>query len=216
MSPLAKICYGSGQISDGVKQAAFNIFLLFYYNQVLGLPGSLAGLVSLIGQVSDRFRSRLGRRHPFMLAGALPFGLSLIALFSPPDGLGQYGLFAWMLFWAVSVRLMLTLFFVPHLSLGAEMEPDDHARTSLIGYRVFFTYASNLAVAVIGFAWFLRPTETLSDGRLNGRRLDHRLFSVDRLFGLRAGFSERRPSVLDGLPVQRHRPHLHHRLRDLG
>ena len=48
MSPFAKICYGSGQISDGVQQAAFNIFLLFYYNQVLGLPGSLAGLVSLV------------------------------------------------------------------------------------------------------------------------------------------------------------------------
>ena len=179
MRPLAKICYGSGQISDGVKQAAFHTFLFFYYNQVLGLSGSLAGVASLValsadavtdplvGQLSDRFRSRLGRRHPFMLAGALPFGLSIVALFAPPGGMGEPGLFWWMLFWAVSVRLTLTLFFVPHLSLGAEMEPDYHARTSLIGYRVFFTYASILSVTVIGFAWFFPSTDAFPNGLLN-------------------------------------------------
>ena len=42
-----------------------------------------------VGQLSDRFHSRWGRRHPFMLAGAVPFGLAIVALFSPPDGLGQ-------------------------------------------------------------------------------------------------------------------------------
>src|SRR5210317_1602743 len=179
MKTMLKLGYGVGQTSSGVKNAAFAIFLFFYFNQVLGLSGSLAGMAALlalvvdaitdpmVGQFSDRFHSRWGRRHPFMLAGAIPFGLAIIALFSPPDGLSQMGLFSWMLGGAIAVRLMLTLFFVPHLSLGAEMATDYHGRTSLIGYRVFFTYAGILLISVIGFAVFFPPTEQFSNGMLN-------------------------------------------------
>jgi GPH family glycoside/pentoside/hexuronide:cation symporter len=176
---LTRLSYGVGQISDGVKQASFSTFLFFYYNQVLGLSGSLAGMAALlallvdaitdpmVGQLSDRFNSRWGRRHPFMLAGAIPFGLAMVALFSPPAGLGETGLFCWMLGGAISVRLMLTLFFVPHLSLGAELVSDYHGRTSLIGFRVFFTYAGILITSVAGFALFFPPSEAYSNGMLN-------------------------------------------------
>ena len=141
-----KLSYGVGQLSDGIKQSSFTTFLFFYYNQVLGLSGSLAGSAALlallvdaitdpmVGQYSDRFDSRWGRRHPFMLAGAIPFGVAMVLLFSPPTGLGETGLFCWMLGGAIFVRLMLTLFFVPHLSLGAELVTDYYGRTSLIGY----------------------------------------------------------------------------------
>ena len=90
MKLISKLCYGVGQFSDGVKQASFSTFLFFYYNQVLGLSGSLAGLAALlalavdavtdpmVGRWSDRFHSRYGRRHPFMLAGAIPFGVAII------------------------------------------------------------------------------------------------------------------------------------------
>ncbi len=174
-----RLAYGIGQLSDGVKQSAFTTFLFFYYNQVLGLSGSLAGMAALlalivdaitdpmVGQLSDRFESGWGRRHPFMLAGALPFGVAMVALFSPPEGLSQMQLFGWMLGGAIAVRLMLTLFFVPHLSLGAELAPDYHGRTSLIGYRVFFTYAGILLTSVIGFAVFFPPTEEYSNGMFN-------------------------------------------------
>ena len=169
MKLITKLSYGVGQLSDGVKQASFSTFLFFYYNQVVGLSGSLAGMAALsalmvdaitdpmVGQLSDRFSSRWGRRHPFMLAGAIPFGVAIVALFSPPDGLSQMALFGWMLGGAISVRLMLTFFFVPHLSLGAELATDYHGRTSLIGYRVFFTYAGIFAFSpqVLYFAGLL-------------------------------------------------------------
>jgi len=178
MRLATKLCYGVGQLSDGVKQASFSTFLFFYYNQVLGLSGSLAGLAALlalvvdavtdpmVGQWSDRFDSRWGRRHPFMLAGAIPFGIAIVALFSPPVGLGEMGLFCWMLGGAIAVRLMLTLFFVPHLSLGAELVTDYHARTSLIGYRVFFTYAGILLISVAGFGLFFPSSEAGGNGML--------------------------------------------------
>ena len=190
MNFLTKLSYGVGQLSDGVKQSAFSTFLFFYYNQVLGLSGSLAGMAALlalmvdaitdpmVGQISDRHRSKWGRRHPFMLAGAIPFGIAIVALFSPPDGLGQLGLFAWMLGGAISVRLMLTLFFVPHLSLGAELARDYHGRTSLIGYRVFFTYAGILLISVIGFAVFFPPTGEYSNGILSVA--GHSLYTTHR------------------------------------
>ena len=179
MKTSLKLGYGIGQVSEGVKTAAFNIFLFFYFNQVLGLSGSLAGIAAflaltadavtdpMIGHISDRWHSRWGRRHPFMLVGALPFGLALAMLFSPPSDLSQYGLFGWMLGWSVAVRLMMTLFYVPHLSLGAEIVTDYHQRTSLIGYRVFFSNISNILLAIVGFVVLFPPTEQFPNGLLN-------------------------------------------------
>jgi GPH family glycoside/pentoside/hexuronide:cation symporter len=175
-----RVGYGVGQLSAGINMVAFNTFLFFYYNQVLGLSGSLAGAAALIalivdavtdpmvGQISDRFRSRWGRRHPFMLAGALFYGLALYILFCPPSGMGEYGIFSWMLGWAIVTRVLLTLFFIPHLSLGAEIVKDYHERTALIGYRVFFAYLGALLLSIIGFTLFFPKTETFANGMLNG------------------------------------------------
>ena len=179
MRLATKVGYGVGQVSDGVKLTAFSIFLFFYYNQVLGLPGSLAGGAALlalivdavsdpmVGQMSDRFKSRWGRRHPFMLAGALFFGFAMYFLFCPPAGLSETSLFAWMLGWSICVRLLLTLFYVPHLSLGAEMVKGYHERTALIGYRVFFSYLGGLLASIIGFTIFFPPTVEFPNGMLN-------------------------------------------------
>src|ERR1700755_3551653 len=79
-----KVVYGLGSIAFGIKDGGFQVFLLFFYNQVLGLPATLVGLAAaiaivadavidpIIGQASDNWRSRIGRRHPFMYAAAIP------------------------------------------------------------------------------------------------------------------------------------------------
>lgn len=73
---VTKLSYGLGEMAEGVKSAALETFLFFYYVQVVGLSGSMTGLALLvallfdglsdpvIGNVSDNFRSRWGRRHP--------------------------------------------------------------------------------------------------------------------------------------------------------
>ena len=93
-----KLAFGVGQTATGAMNMALALFLLFYYNQVLGLPGTLAGLAvgasvlldgvsdPLIGSFSDHWRSRLGRRHPFMYASILPLAVSFYLLFYPLDG----------------------------------------------------------------------------------------------------------------------------------
>ena len=163
---LSRIAYGLGESAEGMKRTATSLFVLFYYNQVLGLPGTLAGAAlfialvvdsvtdPLIGSLSDHCRSKLGRRHPFMFAAALPVGLSFIGLFSPPSGLGQIGLFLWLSAFAALTRTALTLYNVPHMALGAEITESSAERTRLIVLRQFFSYAGTTFATVVGVGWF--------------------------------------------------------------
>ena len=98
-----KLYFGLGSAAFGVKDNGFSYFLLIYYNQVQGLPASLAGMALMIalvldalsdpivGYVSDNWHSRWGRRHPFMYFAAVPFAASYLLLWTPPEGLDQQG-----------------------------------------------------------------------------------------------------------------------------
>ena len=170
LSRATRLAYAVGQISAGLKSTAFHFFLLVFYRQVLGMDGYLAGLASalalvadaitdpLVGQLSDNWRSkRWGRRHGFMALSALPFGLSMYMVFSPPAGLSEGALFIWLLFWAIAVRSFLTLFYVPHLSLGAELVKDYDGRTKLSGLRTSFGYLGGLLMNAFAFGVLFHP-----------------------------------------------------------
>ena len=162
----SKLAFGVGQFAEGLKNTGFGLFILFYYNQVLELPGALAGAALFIallfdavtdplaGSLSDKWRSRLGRRHPFMYASALPLALAFIGLFSPPDGLGQLGLFLWLTAFAILTRGAMTLYHVPHLALGAELTQNYNERTRVVAYRQFFGTAGSAMVIAVGFGYF--------------------------------------------------------------
>ncbi|MBW2362404.1 MAG: MFS transporter [Deltaproteobacteria bacterium] len=161
-----RIAFGLGSYAEGILYGAFSYFLLFFYNQVLGLSGSLAGTAlaialvvdaatdPLVGSISDRHRSRWGRRHPFMYGSALPFALVFYLLFVPPEGLGEAGLFAWLLCFSVATRTALTFFSVPHMTLGAELTPDYDERTTLAAVRSFLSIAGGVSVIMVGFVIF--------------------------------------------------------------
>ena len=150
--------FGIGQAAEGIKNNAFTLFLLFFYVQVHGLSASLAGAALFIalcfdavsdpiaGYLSDSWRSRWGRRHPFMYASAIPLAIAFYFTFVPPDGLGQWGLFAWLTAFTVLTRLAMTLYHVPHIALGAEMSDDYEERTSIVGYRTAFGIIGSLLI----------------------------------------------------------------------
>jgi len=108
--------FAFGQIPEGVQSTAFGFFLLFFYNQVLGLSGAYASAAIVIAQAidavidpivgnwSDRTRSAWGRRHPFMYAAALPFGICFYLLFTPPTGLTETALFLWLVVFSTLTR----------------------------------------------------------------------------------------------------------------
>jgi GPH family glycoside/pentoside/hexuronide:cation symporter len=94
-----RLAYGVGMGAIGVKDNGFSYFLLLFYSQVIGLDARLVGLAltvalvvdafadPLVGYWSDNFRSRFGRRHPFMYAAAAPLGVLYFMLWNPPSGL---------------------------------------------------------------------------------------------------------------------------------
>ena len=173
-----KTFFGVGQIAEGVKNTAFTTFLLFYYNSVLGLSGTYAGsalLIALvfdavtdplIGSLSDTFKHRWGRRHPFMFASAIPLAVTFGLIFSPPEGLDQFGLFLWLTVFAVLVRASMTLYHVPHMALGAELTNDYHERTVVVAFRSAFG-ALGIAL-VLGAGWSIYfPDVNGEMGRFN-------------------------------------------------
>jgi len=174
-----KLAYGFGSIAEGVKDAAFKTFLLFYYNQVLGLPGWMGGAAGavalivdgfadpLVGSLSDSTRTRWGRRHPYMYAAAVPMAACFVLLFNPPAGLSHWGLFAWLTVFAVLVRMSMTLYSIPSNSMVAELTPNYDERTSLVSFRFLFGWIGGGTMTLLAYLWFLAPGERLADGLRN-------------------------------------------------
>ena len=224
MSWGLRLAYGLGQMPEGVKSAAFGFFLLFYYNQVLGVSGTMAGIVlflalcvdavtdPLVGAWSDFFRSRWGRRHPFMYAGAIPFALSFFALFVPPDGLSQTGLLIWLLSFTVLTRAAMTIFQVPYLSLGAELTDNYDERTLLAAMRNVFQLLGMFAVLIGGNQLFFQATPDYANGQLNPEAyLPFAAACVPlMLMGIwiSAGGTHHRISTLNAPDTAAHRPNL--------
>ena len=173
-----RLLYSSGVVNYALKDAAFGVFVLFYYKQVLGLSGTLTGAAialsvvwdaisdPLVGAWSDKLRSRWGRRHPFMFASVIPLALSFVAIFWPPESVldSQLPLFYWLLASVLLLRTALTFFMVPFLALGAEISTDYHERTLLANARTNLGWfigvlvpATSLAVVFTG--------EGAADGR---------------------------------------------------
>ena len=123
----------AGSIANGGLYNFLGMFLLYYYNQVLGLSAILASLAiaisigldaisdPLIGYLSDRFKHRLGRRIPFMIVGVAPTSLAILLLFTVKIGDTQTLLFIQMLVLISCLRVAHTFYNVPRLALGLEL-----------------------------------------------------------------------------------------------
>ena len=174
-----KLLFGMGNIAEGLKNRTFETFLFFYYVQVLGLPPGLAGTAFLIavafdavtdplmGTLTDGHRSRMGRRHPFMYAAAVPLGVLFIVLFNPPDALGDQGLFVWLTVGSVLARTVLSVYHIPHMALGAELTSDYDERTTVVAYRSWFQLAAAWSVTPVAFALFFASSPEYDNGQLD-------------------------------------------------
>lgn len=173
-----KFLYGFGSISFGVHVYVLSL-LLFFYNQVVGVP---AGLVSaalavtlvvdalwdpVVGQFSDRLRTPWGRRHPLMYFSAIPVALTMLALWRPPAGFTDVEKAIWLFVFALAARLVISLYEVPSQALAPELSPDYHERTGLMGYRWIFFTLGGAAATMAGYFVFFRPTAQYPQGQLN-------------------------------------------------
>lgn len=164
------LCLGFGVGSFGIAILLNVVTVLFpaMMTTVLGQSAAVAGLLLTfsklydagadlgIGVMSDRTRSRWGRRRPYLLAGAIVSALSFLMIFIPPD-IGGTAMLVWMAVALVVYSTGYSLFAVPYVAMAGEMTDGYHERTRLLSFRTFFVSfgqiaASAGAAAIIG--WF--------------------------------------------------------------
>lgn len=156
--PLATCAgWGAGTLCSSILLYTTNTLLLRYLVDYVGIGAAAAGLLigaskifngvaaPAVGVLSDRTRTRLGRRRPWLVAGALGCGLALILLFAVPSGLRGGALIGYVTAALLFYALVWTVFDVPYLTLPAEITRDPQERSRLTSWRV---YASGLAVVI--------------------------------------------------------------------
>jgi len=156
-----KIMYGAGDIGFSLTDTTIGVLFAIFVTDVVGLDPSLAAVAifigkswdyvndPLIGYLSDRTRTRWGRRRPFLLFGSIPFALGFMGLWWRPPIENQYLLAAYYAFAYLVYDLCATLVYMPYFALTPELTLDYDERTSLTSYRMGFSILGGLIAFVV-------------------------------------------------------------------
>jgi GPH family glycoside/pentoside/hexuronide:cation symporter len=174
-----KFFYGMGTMAGSVKGRLGGL-LLFFYNQLVGLPApwvsaaiGIALFVDafwdpIVGAISDRTHSRWGRRHPFIYGATIPAAICFALLFMPPLGAPKQTIFLWMLALIMGTRLFDSLNEIPASALLPELTQNYDERTNVSSYRYLFSgVIGALLGVVLTFGVFLKQTKTEHFGQFN-------------------------------------------------
>lgn len=162
-----KLAYGAGDLGPAITANVLSFFLLVFFTNVAGLNAALAGSILLIGKVwdavndplvgvlSDRTESRRwGRRHSWMIWGAIPFGIFyflqwLVPGFAGEPGSNQWGLFGYYVLVSVLFNTAYTAVNLPYTALTPELTQDYDERTSLNSFRFFFSIGGSIVSLIL-------------------------------------------------------------------
>jgi glycoside/pentoside/hexuronide:cation symporter, GPH family len=169
-----KLTHGIGSVAYGVKDNGFSVFLLIFYNQVLGLDPGLVGAAimialivdafadPIIGELSDRTQSRWGRRLPWLYGAAIPLGIAWVMLWHPPTG-NTVMTVAWLIGLSIIVRTLIAMCEVPSIALIPELTGDYHERTRIIRYRYLFAWATGLIMLMLAYGVIFTGPKGVAD-----------------------------------------------------
>ena len=156
-----KIGFGVGDIFGGGSMMIIGFYYLYFLTDVVLLSPALAGIAILVskawdavtdpimGVISDRTRTRFGRRRPYFLAGIVLIFLSFFAMWYPVDFTKEMHRFIYILVAYVFFSTVITMVMIPYNALVPELTPDYNERTSLTSFRIFFSGLSSLVCAVV-------------------------------------------------------------------
>lgn len=157
---FTKLVFGSGDWSIATFGTLRQLFYAIFLTDVVGLDARLASVAALLGIVwdalndplvgtlSDRVRTRWGRRRPFLLWFAVPYGAAFVMLWWAPPFENQWALAATVMLVYMLSDTLQTMVSVPLYALTPEISRDYDERTSLTGYRMFFNLVASLVAAV--------------------------------------------------------------------
>jgi len=146
-STLATLAYGLPTLGLAAPLFFIQFYFLNFATDVLLMAPAVIGVIlaagriwdgisdPMVGFLSDRTRTGLGRRRPWMLAATLPTALTFVALWSPPQDLDASATTLWTVLALLAFTTASTGWSIPHNALGAELSSDPHVRTRLFGVR---------------------------------------------------------------------------------
>jgi GPH family glycoside/pentoside/hexuronide:cation symporter len=176
-----ELLYASGSLGVALSYQAFGTYIQFLYIDILGLKASLVGLGwslygiwnavndPLAGHLSDRTRSRWGRRRPWIASAFIPLGLFFYLVWVPPSPIlrdGQAPLFVYFMGVVLAFDLLWTIVVINWTAVFPEMVPEPHDRAGVSGWRQFFSVLGLLVgvalpPVLVGADWSGRGTMAL-------------------------------------------------------
>jgi glycoside/pentoside/hexuronide:cation symporter, GPH family len=161
-----KIAYGAGDVGSAITANILIFYSLPFLTNVAGLPPGLAGSILTIGKISDaindpiigimsdRTKTRWGRRLPWMFWGIIPFGIFFflqwtVPHFSDDKSTNNWYLFAYYVVLGIVFNLAYTAVNLPYTALTPELTQDYHERTSLNSFRFTFSIGSSIVSLIV-------------------------------------------------------------------
>jgi GPH family glycoside/pentoside/hexuronide:cation symporter len=156
-----KWLYGAGDFGFSLTSTIIGAYFAIFLTDVVGISPAIAAASifigrtwdyindPLIGHISDRTRTRWGRRRPFLLFGALPFALVYVMLWWRPPFQGDLVLAIYYAAAYVLFDTAATFVYMPYFALTPELTTDYDERTSLTTTRMFFSIVGSLVAFTI-------------------------------------------------------------------
>jgi oligogalacturonide transporter len=161
LSIVTKLGFGAGDIYGGGAFMLVGVYYMYFLTDVVQIPPALVGILILVskvwdavndplmGIITDRTRSRFGRRRPFLLAGVVFIFISFVLLWYPVRFDSPYARFAFMLGAYIFFDTVITMVMVPYNALASELTLSYRERTSLTAVRMGFSMFSSILCAVV-------------------------------------------------------------------
>ena len=156
-----KLAYGTGDMSISLVTTIVGAYFAIFLTDIVGIPAGKAAIALFIGRtwdyvndplvgfLSDRTRSRWGRRRPFLLFGAVPFGLAFAMMWWRPPIDSQNWLVAYYALAYLVFDAAVTAVYMPFVALTPDLTQDYDERTSLTSYRMAFSIFASLIAFVV-------------------------------------------------------------------